>query len=167
MRTVFFIALLGLVLALASPVLAAEASGASAGGKVQQSLAKTAPPDSPAKGESRSTSVVVMHTGSDSIGSRLATRLKEAFNASNLFKLEEKDTPKMRLLLSTMPEFPSRPGAGSIYSLTWVFSQSDGHLGYLLDRELGVLTPDGVDALVYSVLERTDGIGVKYGYLFK
>ena len=158
--------LLLLVLAFSGGAFAADAAAGAVSGKTQQQPAK-AQPDTPAKAETRSTAVAVIHEGTDSIGARLATRLKEAFNASNLFKLEEKDQPKMRLLLNTMPEFPSRPGAGSVYSITWVFSQSEGHLAYLLAREVGVLTLEEVDALTYSLLERTDGIGVRYGYLFK
>ena len=154
------------LLLLPGSVLAADAAAGAVGGKVQPPSAK-AQPDTPAKTDTRSTSVAVIHEGSDSIGARLATRLKEAFNASNLFRLEEKDQPKMRLLLNTMAEFPSRPGAGSVYGITWVFSQSEGHLAYLLARDVGVLTMEEVDALAYSLLERTDGIGVKYGYLFK
>jgi hypothetical protein len=135
-------------------------------GRAQQPQARTQP-DTPAKSEARSTAVAVIHEGGDSIGARLATRIKEAFNSSNLFKLEEKDQPKLRLLLNTMAEFPSRPGAGSVYSITWAFSQSEGHLAYLLARDVGILTMDEVEALTYSLLERTDGIGVKYGHLFK
>jgi hypothetical protein len=135
-------------------------------GKIQQQPAKTQP-DAPIKAETRSTAVAVIHEGTDSIGARLTTRIKEKFNASNLFRLEEKDQPKMRILLNTMAEFPSRPGAGSVYGITWVFSQSEGHLPYLLARDVGVLTLEEVDALTDSLVERTDGIGVKYGYLFK
>jgi len=164
MKYLFSSCLLVLALALSGGVFAADAAGAAAG--KAQPPAK-AQPDAPAKTETRSTAVAVVHEGVDGIGARLATRLKEAFNASNLFKLEEKDQPKMRLLLNTLAEFPSRPGAGSVYSVTWAFSQSEGHLAYLLARDVGVLTMEDVDALTYKLLERTDGIGVKYDYLFK
>jgi hypothetical protein len=164
MKTVFCVCAVGIVLVFSGISSAAEAG--SAGGKTQQPPAK-AQPDAPAAVESRSTAVAVIHEGNDSIGARLATRLKEAFNASNLFRLEEKNVPKMRLLLNTAAEFPSRPGVGSAYSVIWIFSQSDDHLSYLLARDLGVLTMDEVDAFAYGMLERTDGIGVKYGYLFK
>ena len=157
--------MLVLALACSGSALAADAAG-SAGGKIQQAPAK-AQPDAPAKTETRNTAVAVVHEGADSIGARLATRLKERFNASNLFKLEERDQPKMRLLLNTTAEFSSRPGAGSVYSVTWVFSQSEGHLAYLLARDLGVLTAEDVDALTDSLVERTDGIGARYGYLFR
>ena len=166
MKHLLYLCPLVFLLAFSGGVLAADAAAGAVSGKVQQQPAKVQP-DTPAKAETRSTAVAVIHEGGDSIGARLATRLKEALNASNLFKLEEKDQPKLRLLLNTMAEFPSRPGAGSIYSITWAFSQSEGHLAYLLARDVGVLTMDEVEALTYSLLERTDGIGVKYGYLFK
>ena len=158
------VCLLGFLL-ISGNVFAAE-TGSTAGGKAQQVPAKTQP-DSPAKLDARNTSVAVVHDGGDSIGARLATRLKEGFNASNLFRLEEKSAPKLRLLLKTLPEFPGRPGSGSVYSVTWIFTQSDDHLGYLLERELGVVTTDEIDGLSDKLRERTDGIGVKYGYLFK
>jgi len=153
------------LLACSGSVFAADAAGGAVSGKIQQPPAKTQP-DVPVA-DTRSTTVAVIHEGTDNIGARLAMRLKERFNASNLFKLEEKDQPKMRLLLHTMEEFPSRAGLGSVYSITWVFSQSEGHLAYLLARDVGVLTLEGVDALTDSLVQRTDGIGVKYGYLFK
>jgi len=154
--------LFALLLACAGGVFAADAVS----GKVQQQPAK-AQQDTPAKVDTRNTAVAVVHEGVDSIGARLAMRLKEKFNGSNLFKLEEKDQPKIRLLLNTMEEFPSREGVGSVYSITWAFSQSEGHLAYLLARDVGVLTMEKVDALADSLLERTDGIGVRYGYLFR
>ena len=155
-----------LLLAFAGSVFAADAAAGAVSGKVQQPPAKVQP-DTPVKAETRSTAVAVIHEGVDSIGARLAMRLKERFNASNLFKLEEKDQPKLRLLLNTMAEFPSRPGIGSVYSITWAFSQSEGHLAYLLARDVGVLTLEEVDALIARLEARTDDISVKYGYLFK
>jgi hypothetical protein len=157
--------LLALLLTFSGSAFAADAAPGVAGGKVQQPA--KAQPNTPVKAETRNTPIAVVHEGVDSIGIRLAMRLKEGCNASNLFKLEENDQPKMRLLLNTMEEFPGRAGVGSVYSLTWVFSQSEGHLAYLLAREVGILTMEQVDALATSLLERTDGISVKYGYLFK
>ncbi|MEG2171668.1 MAG: hypothetical protein RRY29_00250 [Desulfovibrionaceae bacterium] len=122
--------------------------------------------DKPAKNVERRTTIAVIHEGNDSIGARLATRLKETFNASNLFVLNDKDAPKVRLLLTTQPEFSTRPAVGSVYSAVWIFSQSDAHLGYLLARELGTLNMDDVDNLVQQLVERTDGVSVKYSYLF-
>jgi len=153
-----------LILACSGGVFAADAAGA-VGGKMQQPA--KAQPDTPVKTETRNTAVAVIHEGADSIGARLAMRLKEKFNDSNLFRLEEQDQPKIRLLLNTMEEFPSRAGVGSVYSITWVFSQSEGHLAYLLARDVGVLTTERVDALTDSLVQRTDGIGVRYGYLFR
>ena len=157
-----------LLLAIAGSALAADAAAGAVSGKVQQQQQPAkAQADAPAKAETRSTAVAVIHEGVDSIGARLTMRLKERFNASNLFKLEDKDQPKLRLLVNTQEEFPSRPGIGSVYSITWVFSQSEGHLAYLLARDVSVLTMEGVEALIDSLMERTDGLVVKYGYLFK
>ena len=165
-KHLFCLCLLALLLAFSGSAFAADAVVGATSGKTQQPLDK-AQPDAPVKAAARSTAVAVIHEGIDSIGARLATRLKEKFNASNLFMLEEKDQPKMRLLLNTMAEFSSRPGAGSVYSITWAFSQSEGHLAYLLARDVGLLTMEELDALTDSLVARTDGISVKYGYLFK
>lgn len=124
-------------------------------------------PDKPAREVERATQIAVEHDGADSIGARLAMRLKERFNTSSLFRLTEKDAPKVRILLSTAPEFPSRPGVGSAYAVVWAFSQSEGTLRHYLAREVGVVTAEDVDALADRLLERTDGIAVKYGYLFQ
>ncbi len=124
-------------------------------------------PDTPAKTTQRETQISVSHTGTDIAGTRLATRLKELFNASNLFQLNESNNPKIRILLVSKAEFADRPSVGSVYSITWVFSQSEGHLGYLLAQEVDILTPEDVDAVAARLLERTDGLAVKYAYLFK
>ena len=80
---------------------------------------------------------------------------------------EEKDVPKLYLMLDTKPEFPGRPGVGSIYSVSWVFKQGKGYLGYLLARDLGAVNAEDIDALVDKLVERTDGIAAKYGSLWK
>ena len=103
--------------------------------------------DKPAKVDARSTPVWVELEGTDSIG--------------------DKDMPKMRLLVSTQSEFPGRPGVGSVYSICWTFTQGEGYLGYLLAREVGTLTYEEIDALVNRLVERTDGLSVKYSNLWK
>lgn len=129
--------------------------------------APPAKPDTPAQTTQRKSHISVSHEGNDSIGARLSTRLKELFNASNLFSLNEKDAPKIRLAIITQPEFAERPNVGSVYTVAWLFSQSEGHLGYLLARELGTLSADDVDNVAAKLVERSDGIAVKYGYLFQ
>lgn len=131
-----------------------------------EAQAGKAPMDKPAKSVERRTTIAVIHEGTDSIGARLANRLKENFNSSNLFALNDKDAPKVRLLLTTQPEFSNRPTVGSVYSAVWIFSQSDAHLGYLLAREVGTVNMEDVDSLVHQLVERTDGVAVKYAYLF-
>lgn len=123
--------------------------------------------DKPAPNVDRAVQVAVELEGTDSLGARLAFRLKDTFNSSSLFVLSEKDAPKIRVLLSTTPEFPSRPPVGSAYSVVWVFSQSEGTLRHYLAREVGVVTAETVDDLVAHIVERTDGISVRYGYLFQ
>ncbi len=144
---------LSLLLAMAMPAFAAEEKA--------KEIA-----DKPAKVLDRSTPITIEHEGSDSLGAALNMRLKERFNESNLFSLQEKDMPKFRILLSTVPEFEDRPYVGSAYSVVWVFSQSDGTLRHYISREVGVLTPADIDALVTKILEKSDGLAVRYAYLF-
>ena len=127
-------------------------------------------PDKPEKTVNRVTVVSVELEGSDSLGARLGTRLKERFNQSSLFTLngdEEKDVPKLYLLLSTQAEFAGRPAVGSVYSVCWIFKQGKGYLGYLLGRDLGVVAAEDLDGLVDKLVERTDGIATKYSSLWK
>ena len=56
---------------------------------------------------------------------------------------------------------------GSAYSLVWVFSKSADSLEYLLVHETGVVDMDGIAGLAVRILERTDGLAVKYAYLFE
>lgn len=126
--------------------------------------------DMPKQLADRFTLISVVLDGTDSLGARLSTRLKERFNQSSLFRLnpaEDKDTPELRLLLNTAPEFPGRPSVGSVYGVCWVFSQGKGYLGYLLAREVGTVSADDMDALVDKLVERTDGIAAKYSNLWK
>lgn len=124
-------------------------------------------PDKPTRITERNTPVAVEYEGTDTIGSRLSTRVKEVLNSSNLFTLNEKDMPKIRILIATTPEFPTRPGVGSAYSVVWLFSQSESILRHFLAREVGVLTPDEVNDLAAKIVERTDALAVRYGYLFQ
>lgn len=155
----FFLKLTSRGLALLLPLFLALSAGPSLA--QEPSL-----PDRPARITERNTPVAVEHEGVDSVGARLSTRVKELLNSSNLFKLEEGDTPKFRILISTLPEFPDRPGVGSAYSITWVFSLSEATLRHYLTREIGVLTPEEVNDVAAKIVERTDGMAVRYGYLF-
>ena len=155
MTTVFArILTICLVLACSAPAWAAEEKAASV-------------PNNPAKVDVRTTSVAVQADGTDSIGAKLGTGLKEAFNTSSLFKLSNNDEPKMMVLISTAPEFPSRPSVGSVYSVAWAFSQANGYLYMLLDRQVGTVAADEVDGLVAKLVEKTDGLSVKYSSLWK
>lgn len=155
---------LGGTLALATSVFPTPAPAAPDTAAPTESAAL---PDKPMKITERHTPVAVEYKGSDdSIGSRLSTRVKELLNSSNLFMLESRDTPKFRILLSTAPEFKDRPGVGSVYSVVWVFSLSEATLRHYLDSEVGVLTPEEVDGLAARIVEQTDKMATRYGYLF-
>lgn len=114
----------------------------------------------------KSTTVAVEHEGEDTIGARLAFQLKEIFNTSSLFQLTDADKPKLNVLVSTVSEFPSRPEVGSAYAVVWVYSESRGNLQYYLGRQTGVVSEASVADVARVLAERTDGIAVKYGYLF-
>ena len=144
MKKIATLALCVLMLALTAPVIQAATPQAGA-----------PKADKPAKVDARSTPVWVELEGTDSIGARLG------------MSLTDKDMPKMRLLVSTQSEFPGRPGVGSVYSICWTFTQGEGYLGYLLAREVGTLTYEEIDALVNRLVERTDGLSVKYSNLWK
>ncbi|MEG1610817.1 MAG: hypothetical protein RR014_00765 [Bilophila sp.] len=149
------LALIGILSLLAVPAFAADTK------KTDEV------PDKPTRITERNTPIAVEYEGTDSIGSRLSTRVKEILNASNLFALSEKDSPKIRILIATTPEFSTRPGVGSAYSVVWLFSQSESILRHFLAREVGVLTPDEVNDLAAKIVERTDSLAVRYGYLFQ
>ena len=115
----------------------------------------------------RTTAVAVDHEGTDTLGAKLAFQLKGAFNGSSLFTLTEKDAPKLKVVITTAAEFPSRPNIASVYSVVWAFSQAEGTLSFMLAREVGVVNAEDLDALIAKIAERTDGIAAKYSYLFK
>lgn len=143
-----------LVALLAGPSFAAPEPPASA-------------PNTPAQVAERKSPVNVVYEGTDSIGARLSTRLKELFNASNLFTLTGQDGPKFQLLVTTSPEFSTRPEVGSAYSVIWLFGESESHLRFFLTQELGVLSAGDVNDVAAKLVERTDGVAVRYGYLLK
>lgn len=125
--------------------------------------------DTPASRADLTTQISIAHEGTDSLGARLATRLKERFNQSSLFKLntaEDREKPELRIIINTKPEFDNRPSIGSIYGIAWVSSQK-GYLSYLLGREIGTVDAEGIDSLVDKLVERTDGIAAKYAYLWR
>lgn len=123
-------------------------------------------PNKPEKITKRNTTVSIEFEGTDSIGSKLSTRIKELMNASNLFTLSDKDSPKIRILLSTVSEFPERPNVGSAYSVVWLFSQSENTLRHYLAKEVGIVTDGEVNNVAAKIVEQTDALAIRYGYLF-
>ncbi|SHN54864.1 hypothetical protein [Desulfovibrio litoralis] len=123
-------------------------------------------PDNPNKIKEDRASISVEHEGNDNIGAKLAFMLKESFNTSSLFELGNK-TPQIIILVSTAPEFEERPNIGSVYSVTWVFSQGGNTLRFYIGREVGTTDLEGLSGLVSKILERTYGLSQKYNYLLK
>ncbi len=123
-------------------------------------------PNTPRKVADKVSPILVEFNSNDSIGSMLSTRLKELFNTSNLFQLEGRDIPKFRILITSVPEFETRPAVGSAYSVVWLFSLSDATLRHYLATETGVISADGVDDLAARLLEKTDNLVTRYSYLF-
>lgn len=122
--------------------------------------------DSPQKVVAKTTAVAVEHEGADTAGTRLAFQLKELCNTSSLFTLTDADVPKIIMLISTTSEFPTRPEIGSAYAVVWVYAENKGNLQYYLGRQTGVVSEASAVAVAQQLAERTDGISVKYGYLF-
>ncbi len=148
-------------------VISGNFSGVNIATAAQPKQAGKAEVNKPSATVSRSTRVYVQQTGTDTIGIHLATRLKELFNGSNLFELHQGDNPKIGIIITSKAEFKDRPHVGSVYSLLWVFSRSNNHLGYLLAHEVDVLSSEDVNDAARRIVERTDGLSVKYNYLFK
>ena len=156
-RSIFLSLAVAVLLCFTVPAMAAQQQPASAKPVADKPVIPEA---------DRTTAVMVEHEGTDNLGAKLAFQLKGAYNSSSLFTLSEKDVPKLKVFISTVEEFPSRPNIASAYSIVWAFSQAEGTLSFLLAREVGLMTAEGLDALVIKTAEQTDGIAAKYGYLF-
>lgn len=158
---VLFCLLLAAV-AFASPVLAAETTTKTP----PAAEAKPATTDA-AQPKTPSTPVFVELEGTDTIGAKLSMQLQEMFNSGTLFTLTAKDEPKIRILISTKPEFTSRPGVGSAYSVIWLYHERSTAFTSYLASEVGVVSADEVPALAMRIAERTTGLAAKYSYIFK
>jgi hypothetical protein len=113
------------------------------------------------------TPVEVELEGTDALGAKLAFQFKELLNGGTLFLLTSQDTPKIRVLLATSPEFPSRPEVGSVYAALWLYYEKPTSFNSYLAREVGVISPGGVEDLAVRLAERTAGIAAKYAYIFE
>lgn len=112
------------------------------------------------------TPISVQHDGTDTLGAKLAFQLKETFNSGTLFILNEADVPKLQLLISSVAEFPSRPGVGSVYTVIWLYSERSTVFSSYLAHDKGVITPDDLDDMASKLAARTAGIVAKHSYLF-
>ena len=113
------------------------------------------------------TPVEVELDGTDSLGAKLSFQLKEMLNSGTLFNLTSAETPKIRVLLSTVSEFSTRPEAGSAYTAVWLYYEKPTSFNSYLAHETGVITPGGVEDLAAHLAERTAGVAAKYSYIFE
>ena len=112
------------------------------------------------------TPIAVLHEGTDNLGAKLSYQLKEIFNSGTMFALNDKDEPKLQMIVSTVSEFPSRPGVGSIYCVVWAYSERPTALSSYLAQEVGVITPENLAELADKLAARTTGLAAKHSYIF-
>lgn len=117
--------------------------------------------------KANATPVYIEYEGTDTIGANLAFQLRERFNTSSLFLLTDKEQPKFVLMLRTVPEFECRPGAGSVYALTWFYYEKKTTYNSYLQQELGVITAETIDNVVTRIVDLTTGVAARYGSLLR
>ena len=83
-----------------------------------------------------------------------------------MFALNDKDEPKLQLIINTVSEFPSRPGVGSLYCVVWTYSERSTTLSSYLAQEVGVVTPENLAELAEQLASRTSGLAAKHSYIF-
>ena len=112
------------------------------------------------------TPIAILHEGTDSLGAKLAYQLKEIFNSGTMFALNDKDEPKLQMIINTVSEFPSRPGVGSLYCVVWTYSERPTALSSYLAQEVGVMTPENLAEIAEKLASRTSGLAAKHSYIF-
>lgn len=123
--------------------------------------------DNPVPSHARTTPIFIAQKGADVLGSILAYEVTSTCNASSLFKLTTDDQPNISILITTLSEFSSRPEIGSVYSVVWVFSESNSNLKYFLAQDAGIITSENAPTLARAIAHKTDQIAMQYGYLFE
>jgi hypothetical protein len=111
--------------------------------------------------------VMVEYQDMDSLGRRLVFTLRERFNKSDLFRLSGYQEEKIKIIISSQEEFPSRPGLGSIYSIVWNFSYGQDVLDNYLQAEVGQVSSQNLKDLAEDLAAKTDRIYTEYSYLFE
>ncbi|QJT10569.1 hypothetical protein [Oceanidesulfovibrio marinus] len=133
----------------------------------QQQPSKGTEKPAPTKTSRRGTPVTVQHDGEDELGARLALKLKETLNSSSLFDVSDKDEKKLKVIIKTMREFEGRPNSSSIYSLVWVYSESEATLKYFLDTQIGLINEGELESTAEAIAAATEKVGARYSYLFE
>ncbi len=167
------IAALAALFVAACPLLAA-AQDATQGAAAKSAPTTAAPQpaqiaDTPAPAQEQGfvTPVAVVNDSTDQLGVRLAFKLKEALARSPLFAVSVKDEKKLKIVLSTKPEFPGRPQVGSVYAAVWIYSAGEAVLTHYLASETGTVDAATVDTAAEALAARTAAAAEKYAYLFE
>ncbi len=111
--------------------------------------------------------VMVEYQDTDSLGRRLVFNMRERFNKSDLFRLSGYQEEKIKIIISSKEEFPSRPGVSSIYSIVWTFSYGEDVLDNYLQAKVGQISSQGMSELAEDMVAQTDRIYTEYSYLFE
>lgn len=164
--------ILAALLFCASPLQAAQQKSVQSQPQAAQSNKAADTPaakqmDARAGIKAQATPIAVAHEGTDSLGAKLSYQLKEIFNSGTLFALNDKDEPKLQLIITTASEFPSRPGVGSVYSVVWLYTERSSVLSNYLAHEVGAFSADTLQELADRLAERTSGLAAKHSYIFR
>ncbi len=84
--------------------------------------------------------VEVVDRAEDVVGQRLVFKVKEKFNASNMFKLTFSDETRIQVIILTMDRFKGNEtseGSSTMYSVIWVLKGENSILSIYLDSTLG------------------------------
>ncbi len=111
--------------------------------------------------------VMIVYKEKESLGRRLIFTMRERFNSSEIFRLSGYNEKKIKIIVSTKEEFPSRPGLCSIYSIVWNFSYGQDLLSNYLTNKVGIISGKSMKELAESLVAQTDKIYLQYSYLFE
>ena len=147
----------------------AAPSPAGTAGKPEAQQQKPAPaaPAAPAAATKPGVPLAIEHQGADAVGGSLAFKLKDLAGRSSLFQMSAADEKRIKIMVRTMEEFKDRPNEASVYSVVWVYSESESTRKYFLDTESGLVFGASADAKAQALLSKTQELASRYGYLFE
>lgn len=167
MRVVSVLTMLLLAAVVVLPVALHAQPAPTARPEAQQQRPAPAAPEVPAVPAKPGVPLAIEHLGGDAVGGSLAYKLKDLAGRSSLFQLSTADEKRLKLLVRTVEEFRDRPNEASVYSVVWVYSESESTLKYYLDVESGLVFAGTADEKAQALLSKTQELASRYGYLFE